>query len=62
MAPHGDRKKGKKGPDRPGKPELRANRKEFKNHHKEDAIEEQQQQQPAALFNAADDGDFPRGQ
>ncbi|XP_047065706.1 rRNA biogenesis protein RRP5 [Lolium rigidum] len=60
MAPHGDRKKGKKGPDRPGKPELRANRKEFKNHHKEDAIEEQQQQ-PAALFNAADDGDFPRG-
>ncbi|KAM0907254.1 hypothetical protein ACQ4PT_016250 [Festuca glaucescens] len=69
MGPHGDRKKGK-GPERPGKPELRANRKEFKKHHKEkgDVIEEQeqqQQQQPAphsaALFNAADDGDFPRG-
>ncbi|KAM0896444.1 hypothetical protein ACQ4PT_023189 [Festuca glaucescens] len=70
MAPHGDRKKGKgKGPDRPGKPELRANRKEFKRHHKKkvekgDGIEEQEQQpapHSAAFFNAADDGDFPGG-
>jgi rRNA biogenesis protein RRP5 len=67
MAPHGDRKKGK-GSDRPGKPELRPNRKEFKKHRKEekgDATEEQEQKpapHPAALFNAADDGDFPRGE
>ncbi|CAM0905650.1 unnamed protein product [Alopecurus aequalis] len=65
MAPHVDRKKGK-GPD---KPELRPNRKEFKKHRKEEVENgggtEQQEQQPAphaaALFNAADDGDFPRG-
>ena len=68
--PHGDRKKGKG----PGKPELRPSRKEFKKHRKEEeevekgggSIEEEQQEQPAphaaALFNAADDGDFPRGE
>ncbi|KAM3406782.1 hypothetical protein ACQJBY_000696 [Aegilops geniculata] len=70
MAPHGERKKGK-GADRPGKPGLGPNRKEFKNHRKEEGekaggAEEQEQEQqpaphPAALFNAADDGDFPRG-
>lgn len=65
MEPHGDRKKGK-GSDRPGKPELRPNRKEFKKHRKEevekgDGVEQQSTPHPAALFNTADDGDFPRG-
>lgn len=68
MAPHGDRKKGK-APARPTKPELRPNRKEFKNHRNEEVEKggggKQQEQEPephsAALFTADDDGAFPRG-
>ncbi|XP_044965447.1 rRNA biogenesis protein RRP5-like isoform X2 [Hordeum vulgare subsp. vulgare] len=66
MAPHGDRKK-RKAPDRPGKPDLRPNRKEFKTHCTEEVEKgggiEQQEQRPAPHAAAldADDGDFPRG-